>query len=206
MVGIFIAFIFFSCCCDFGVSFVFGTRPSLLDPVHNTVIFGKGRLSNLYFLSFSSKIIWLVVAIVLAACFGAFMYNGNDLASARFEWCICFWYGLLLVLWSIDLIPSAIRKYRSKHPELYQTNQYDYEKQQEGSKWENDLQNHGRYPSSEVENQPTFVNSPIMQNQQLAQQQYPLVAQGTEVPASAAYGRQDGTVYIPAPQQVYTST
>ncbi|KAI5949247.1 hypothetical protein KGF57_004846 [Candida theae] len=191
MVGVFIAFIFFACCCDFGISFVFGTKPSLLDPVHDTVIFGKSRTSNLYFVSFVSKIVWLVVAIVLAACFGYYMKHGNDSLSAKFEWCICFWYGFLLVLWSLDLIPSAVRKYRSKHPELYQTNQYDYEKQQDGSKWESDLQNHARHPSSEIGDQPTFVNSPIMQNQRLAQQQYPNAEQHTQVPVTNAYGRQE---------------
>ncbi|KAI5957409.1 hypothetical protein CANMA_004413 [Candida margitis] len=175
MVGVFIAFVFFACCCDFGISFVFGTNSSLLDPVHDTVIFGKSRTSNLYFFSFMTKILWLAVAIVLAACFGYYMNVGNDSRSARFEWAICFWYGLLLILWSIDMIPSAVRKYRSKHPNLYQTNQYDYEKQQDGSKWEQDLQNHGRHSSADIGDQPTFVNSPIMQNQHLAQQQYPPV-------------------------------
>ena len=204
MVGIFIAFIFFSCCCDFGVSFIFGTRPSLLDPVHETVIFGNGRLSNLYFLSFVSKIVWLVVAIVFAACFGYYMKHGDDSLSAKFEWCICFWYGFLLVLWSIDMVPSAIRKFRSKHPELYQTNQYDYEKQLVGANWEDDLHNHARNQSSMIDDQPTFVNSPIMQNQQLAQQQYQPMAQGNEIPANAAYSRQEGVGYTSAPQQAYT--
>lgn len=211
MVGVFIAFIFFSCCCDFGISYVFGTKPDLLDPIHDTVIFGKSRTSNLYFFSFVTKIIWLVVAVVLAAAFGYYMKHGNNSLSAKFEWCICFWYGFLLILWSIDMIPSAVRKFRSKHPELYQTNQYDYEKQLEGSKWENDLLNHARQPSSDVEDHPTFVNSPIMQNQHLAQQQYP-PPQQADIPANAAYARQqpiaenynNSAAYTPAPQQAYT--
>ncbi|KAI5965708.1 uncharacterized protein KGF55_001070 [Candida pseudojiufengensis] len=167
MVGIFIAFIFLACCCDFGVSYIFGSRGAKLDPIHHGTVFGKSRFANLYFVSFVAKIIWLIVAIVLAACFGYYMKHGNDSLSARFEWSICFWYGFLLILWSMDLFPSAVRKYRSKHPELYQTNQYDYENQ---SKWEKDI-NNGR-SSSEIGDQYTYVNSPIMHNQQIAQQHF----------------------------------
>ncbi|KAI5955162.1 hypothetical protein KGF54_001723 [Candida jiufengensis] len=172
MVGIFIAFVFLACCCDFGVSYIFGSRGAKLDPIHNGTIFGKSRFANLYFVSFVAKIIWLIVAIVLAACFGYYMKHGNDSLSARFEWSICFWYGFLLILWSMDLFPSAVRKYRSKHPHLYETNQYDYENQNGGnSQWEKDINNKGR-SSSELGDQYTYVNSPMMQNQKLANQQF----------------------------------
>ena len=55
-----------------------------------------------------------------------------------------------------------------------------------------------------IDDQPTFVNSPIMQNQQLAQQQYQPMAQGNEIPANSAYSRQEGVGYTSAPQQAYT--
>ncbi|KAI5965703.1 uncharacterized protein KGF55_001065 [Candida pseudojiufengensis] len=171
MVAIFIAFCFFACCCDFGVSYIFGSHGNKLDPIHTQTIFGKSRFANLYFISFVTKIIWLIVAIVLAACFGYYMKHDEDSISAAFEWTICFWYGLLLVLWSMDLFPSAVRKYRSKHPQLYETNQYDYENQNGGSKWEKDIHNNGR-SSSELGDQYTYVNSPMMQNQKIANQQF----------------------------------
>lgn len=39
--------------------------------------------------------------------------------SAAFEWTISFWYGLLLLLWSMDLFPSAVKHYRVHHPEEF---------------------------------------------------------------------------------------
>ncbi|KAI3404636.2 hypothetical protein KGF56_002581 [Candida oxycetoniae] len=168
MVGIFIAFIFLACCCDFGITYIFGTRPFDLDPVHRSTVFGKAKRANLYYVSFFAKIIWICAAICFAAAFGHYMKVGRDSKSAVFEWLILFWYGLLLVLWSMDMIPSAVRKYRSKHPEIYQTNQLDYEKQY-GSKWEDFSQ--AQYVSDGAD-QNTFVHSPVLQNQQqLAQGQ-----------------------------------
>ncbi|CAN3356514.1 protein Sfk1p [Diutina catenulata] len=115
MVGVFIAFIFFSCLFNFFNSFIFGNEPTRLHPDHEKVIFGKSRWANLYMVSFWCKLVWLVIAIVLAACFGYYMKHGRDSLSAKFEWCICFWYGFLLVAWSIDLFPSAVKKWKRTH-------------------------------------------------------------------------------------------
>ncbi|CAK9440971.1 uncharacterized protein LODBEIA_P48400 [Lodderomyces beijingensis] len=167
MVGIFIAFCFFACCCDFGITYIFGTNNSKLDPSHPVTVFGKSNRANLYYIGFVLKIIWLLAAICFAAAFGYYMKHDQDSKSAVFEWLICFWYGLLLILWAMDLIPSAIRKYKSRHPELYKTNQSDYE-QQVGSKWEEDMG--GQYSSDG--DQQTYVNPGIMQNQRLAQERF----------------------------------
>lgn len=119
MVGVFIAFCFLACVCDFTISFIFGTNPSKLDPVHDQVVFGTSKYANLYFVSFMLKLVWLFAAVAFAICFGVYMKNDQNSKSAIFEWLISFWYGLLLVMWSMDLLPSALRKYRFKHPDMY---------------------------------------------------------------------------------------
>ncbi|RCK59535.1 Protein SFK1 [Candida viswanathii] len=157
MVGIFIAFCFFACVCDFAISCIFGLNPSKLDPVHDQVIFGKNRLANLYFIAFIMKLIWLCCALAFAICFGTYMRQDRDSKSAVFEWLISFWYGLLLVIWSIDLLPSAIRKYRYKHPEHYPR----YQNLQDSSQWEKDIRNHGIDNNStmSMDDHPTYVAS-----------------------------------------------
>lgn len=119
MVGIFIAGCFFACVFDFINSFIFGHYPNRLSPGHEKVIFGKHRWSNLYMVSFWLKSFWLIAALALAICFGAFMEYGNDSLSACFEWTISFWYGVLLIMWSIDLFPSAVKHYRRRHPDEF---------------------------------------------------------------------------------------
>ncbi|KAL6451812.1 SFK1 Protein SFK1 [Candida maltosa Xu316] len=158
MVGIFIAFCFFACLCDFAISYIFGTNPDKLDPVHDQVIFGNSKTANLYFVSFVLKLIWLLAAIAFAICFGSYMAKDQDSKSAVFEWLISFWYGLLLVMWSMDLIPSAIRKYRYKHPHLYP--RYH---QSDESQWEKDLRNQNGMNNSMTDDddyeQPTYIAS-----------------------------------------------
>lgn len=119
MVGVFIFFIFWACFFNFLNSFIFGNFPQRLHPNHERVIFGKHRWANLYMVSFFFKLLWLIVAVILAAFFGYEMKHDNDSISACFEWTISFWYGLLLVFWAIDLFPSAVKHYRIRHPEQY---------------------------------------------------------------------------------------
>ena len=130
--GFSLPFVSFACVCNFTISCIFGLNPKKLDPVHDQVIFGKSKTSNLYFISFVLKLIWLCAAVAFAICFGTYMHQDEDSKSAVFEWLISFWYGLLLVMWSIDLIPSAIRKYRFKHPHIYPR----YQNLNEESQWE----------------------------------------------------------------------
>lgn len=59
-----------------------------------------------------SMVICLPVAFPL---FWGIYEKRSKSKSAIFEWLISFWYGLLLVMWSMDLLPSALRKYRFKH-------------------------------------------------------------------------------------------
>ncbi|KAK6203458.1 Frag1/DRAM/Sfk1 [Scheffersomyces amazonensis] len=123
MVAIFIAFSFFACFFNFFNSFTFGNNPQLLSPYHKEdVIFGYKKWHNLYMVSFWMKAFWLVAAFFFAVLFGAFMKSGHDSTSAIFEWLISFWYGLLLVMWSIDLLPSSLKHFRINHPEIYGPN------------------------------------------------------------------------------------
>lgn len=119
MVGVFIVFIFLSCVCDFSITFIFGNCSSRLHPNHEKVVFGPGRWSNLYMVSFFVKLFWVICAVVFAIAFGVLMSSNHLSTSAVFEWTICFWYGILLLLWSIDLFPSAIKSYRVRHPEEF---------------------------------------------------------------------------------------
>lgn len=128
MVGVFIVFIFLSCICDYSITFIFGNSSSRLHPNHERVVFGTGRWSNLYMVTFFFKLFWIICAIVFAVCFGALMANDYYSTSAVFEWIICFWYGFLLLLWSVELIPSAVKSYRIRHPEKYDTEFVDNHK------------------------------------------------------------------------------
>ncbi|QFZ28894.1 hypothetical protein EJF18_50112 [Clavispora lusitaniae] len=128
MVGVFIAFVFFACCFNFTLTFIFGNFPQRLHPNHEKVIFGKRRWANLYMVSFFLKIIWVIFAIVFAVAFGALMNQGYKSASAVFEWIICYWYGFLLLIWSLDLFPSAVKSYRLHHPEKFDTEFIDNHK------------------------------------------------------------------------------
>lgn len=119
MVGVFIAGCFFACFFNFFNSFIFGNYPHRLSPDHEKVIFGRHRWSNVYMVSFFLKIFWVIAAAALALLFGIYMQKGDDDSSAIFEWTISFWYGVLLIMWGIDLFPSAVKHYRVRHPEEF---------------------------------------------------------------------------------------
>lgn len=117
MVAVFIICEFFACVFNFFNSFIFGNFPKRLSPNHEKVIFGKHRWANMYMVSFLCKLVWLVAAVVLA---GLFVYNWKKKKrslSAIYEWAISFWYGMLLVFWSIDLFPSAVKCWEVRHAE-----------------------------------------------------------------------------------------
>lgn len=115
MVGVFIVGEFLACVFNFFNSFLFGYLPGRLNPNHEKVIFGKHRFANLYMVSFVCKLFWLMAAIVFALLFGIFMKRKERSLSAIFEWTISFWYGMLLLFWSIDLFPSAVKHYEVHH-------------------------------------------------------------------------------------------
>lgn len=56
--------------------------------------------ANTWLISGIAKLIWVIMAIVWAICFGG--VNVNDI-SAVFEWLLAFWYGIIFVIWSIDM-------------------------------------------------------------------------------------------------------
>lgn len=117
MMCVFIVCEFFACLFNFFNSFIFGNRPERLHPIFKFVIFGKRRWQNLYIVSFGLKMIWLLIAFVLAVLFGYYMKIDERSKSAIFEWTIAFWYGMLLVFWSIDLLPSAVKSWDSQYAE-----------------------------------------------------------------------------------------
>ncbi|EGV65399.1 hypothetical protein PSN45_002435 [Yamadazyma tenuis] len=119
MVAVFIVFSFFTCVFNFLNSFIFGYYPTRLSPNHEKVIFGTHRWANLYMVSFVLKTFWLVGAVVFAVLFGWYMKDDHPSLSAAFEWTISYWYGFLLVLWAIDLFPSAVKHYQLRHPDQY---------------------------------------------------------------------------------------
>lgn len=119
MVGVFIFFVFWACFFNFLNSFIFGNYPQRLCPNHERVVFGKHRWANLYMVSFFIKLVWLMAAVAFAVIFGYMMKKRKRSLSAAFEWTISFWYGLLLLLWSMDLFPSAVKHYRVHHPEEF---------------------------------------------------------------------------------------
>lgn len=126
MVAVFIIFAFFTCLFNFLNSFIFGNYPTRLSPNHEKVIFGKHRWANLYMVSFFLKLLWLIGAVFFACLFGGYMKTGKPSLSAIFEWTISYWYGLLLVMWSIDLFPSAIKHYQLRHPEQFPEKDLDH--------------------------------------------------------------------------------
>lgn len=128
MVGVFIFFVFWACFFNFLNSFIFGNFPQRLHPNHERVIFGHHRWANLYMVSFFAKLFWLLAALAFAICFGYYMNAGDDSKSASFEWTISFWYGLLLVLWAIDLFPSAVKKWRIRHEDEFDEKFVDHHK------------------------------------------------------------------------------
>lgn len=119
MVGVFIAGCFFACLFNFFNTFIFGFYPVRLTPTNEHVIFGKHRWANVYMVSFFMKVTWLICAAVFAIFFGVYMQNGQKRYSSIFEWTISFFYGLLLVMWAIDLFPAAIKHYNRKHNPEY---------------------------------------------------------------------------------------
>lgn len=128
MVGVFIFFVFWACFFNFLNSFIFGNFPQRLHPNHEKVIFGSHRWANLYMLSFFIKLFWLCAAVVFAVFFGYNMKKGNNSLSAIFEWTISFWYGLLLLLWAMDLFPSAVKSWRIRHDDQFETDFKDNHK------------------------------------------------------------------------------
>ena len=122
MVALFIVGCFLACCFNFMNSFVFGHYPQRLSPDHEKVIFGTSRWANLYMVSFWVKVFWLAAAVAIVFTFLAYLKIGNDGKAAAFEWTICFWYGFLLILWTLDLFPSAVKHYRRRFPNEFDNN------------------------------------------------------------------------------------
>ncbi|XBW37124.1 hypothetical protein QEN19_002702 [Hanseniaspora menglaensis] len=55
---------------------------------------------NSWMISGVVKLIWVILAITWAICFGG--VSATDI-SAVFEWLLSFWYGIIFVIWSVDM-------------------------------------------------------------------------------------------------------
>lgn len=168
MVGVFIFFVFWACFFNFLNSFIFGNFPQRLHPNHEKVIFGKSRWANLYMVSFVFKLIWLIIAVVLAAFFGFYMKKDKNSKSASFEWTISFWYGVLLLFWAIDLFPLAVKHWQVHHSEQLPTEFVDNHRSPDVSRPHTPLPNSELTPpketySSSLHGSHTAVGSPMMQ-------------------------------------------
>ncbi|GEQ67683.1 hypothetical protein JCM33374_g1348 [Metschnikowia sp. JCM 33374] len=116
MLGVFIGFAFVSCLCNILNTLIFGHFSERLTPNHDRVFFGKHRWSNIYIVSCLVKSVWTAIAGAFAIGFGA---SKSDTPAAVFEWVLAFWYGILLLIWSMELFPAAVKHYRIHHPEEY---------------------------------------------------------------------------------------
>lgn len=79
----------------------------------------KGYKWNKFTISGIFKTIWLICAVVWAVSFATLP---NDATSAKFEWLLAFWLGLIFIILSVDFYLGSIWK-RSKYwPKI---NEYD---------------------------------------------------------------------------------
>lgn len=115
MLGVFIAFCFIAIFLNLLNSFLFGIFTRRLTPEHK-IFFGKNRFVNIYMIVCVIKAFWLATASSFALAFAMFMKKSESNSAAIFEWILCFWYGLILLIWSIDLFPAAIRYYTRNTP------------------------------------------------------------------------------------------
>ncbi|ODQ80397.1 hypothetical protein BABINDRAFT_161343 [Babjeviella inositovora NRRL Y-12698] len=116
MVAVFIIFMLFTILMDLMTYLIFWIHfykihKSALDPDATEYI--PDDNTYLYFKwSFIVKFVWLVAAAVCVLGFLIAMVKNENSLSARFEWSICFWYGVLLLIWMCDIFPAAINSKR----------------------------------------------------------------------------------------------
>ncbi|SMN21760.1 similar to Saccharomyces cerevisiae YKL051W SFK1 Plasma membrane protein that may act together with or upstream of Stt4p to generate normal levels of the essential phospholipid PI4P [Maudiozyma saulgeensis] len=109
MVCVFVVLLFFSVCCLSAQNLIMGKHYALLHPLANLSTDIKyedlrwnqwqGYIWNKHTITAIFKIIWLILAVVWAICFGAI---DNDSRSADFEWLLAFWFGFLFIIISVD--------------------------------------------------------------------------------------------------------
>ncbi|CCH62561.1 hypothetical protein TBLA_0H02770 [Henningerozyma blattae CBS 6284] len=110
MVGVFIAFMFLSICCQGAEYFLMGKHYALIHPLASAedhqITFEelswkqwRGHIWNKFTLSATCKMSWLTLAFVWAICFGC---CSSDSTKAAFEWVLCFWYSFYFLFFSID--------------------------------------------------------------------------------------------------------
>ncbi|CAL9735240.1 protein Sfk1p [Monosporozyma servazzii] len=81
----------------------------------------RGYVWNKFTISAIFKTIWLVCAVIWAIAFATI---DNDSNSAKFEWLLAFWFGLIFIILSVDFYLGSIWK-RSKYwPQINDYNGY----------------------------------------------------------------------------------
>ncbi|CAK7906096.1 protein Sfk1p [[Candida] anglica] len=118
MLCIFIVFIIFSCIFSCFNSYIFGWN---ISPDNEDVISRPHRRQVLYKISYCCKCIWLLGAISCGIGYGVYLYIYIVDLSARFEWILFFWYGLLPLIWAVDLFASAMKQENSSEKDPFAT-------------------------------------------------------------------------------------
>lgn len=89
------------------VLFLIGTGLSIVFQTLEYVALDRNyKESNKLRITTFLKIVWLLIALVLAICFLVFR-GRNRIIAAGFEWTLAFWYSIYLVIFSYDLYPAA---------------------------------------------------------------------------------------------------
>lgn len=90
--------------------------------LHYRTIHVHHKYLNKFTLSFYAKVIFVVVAIILAAFFGAV---SNESVSSCFEWTLAFWYIVIFLIFAWDLWPAS-KKHHKNAPYIKNWEKYDY--------------------------------------------------------------------------------
>lgn len=90
--------------------------------LHYRTIHVHHKYLNKFTVSFYAKVIFVIVAIVLAACFGGF---DNESVSSCFEWTLAFWYIVIFLIFAWDLWPAS-KKHHKNAPYIKDWEKYDY--------------------------------------------------------------------------------
>lgn len=105
MVAIFIIFMLFTIVMDIVIYLMFWIHYRKANAARENAFYKWNCLG---------KCLWLVAAATCVLGFVIAMSENRDSLSGRFEWAICFWYGLLLLIWLSDIFPAAMAKRRAK--------------------------------------------------------------------------------------------
>ncbi len=102
MLGIFVCFVFLSLVCIITQYVMMGLNYQKIHVKH--------KRWNKFMISGILKVVWVVVAVLLAICFVAI---SDSSISSRFEWSLAFWYSFLWIIFGYDLFPAAKKEHKN---------------------------------------------------------------------------------------------